>query len=497
MKNIGESIREYYMQHKWLQHVCCIVLIVGILTIVIPFVLSAGYTYLCEDDFSFEGGARDAAERYGEIKGAFKAAHGFYMSWQGTYFSNFIWHIVRPYIRWGMPGFHAVMIVGILVFIWALLSTVKVLCKQKTYSLAMAVLVLATVFGVTDGTALKEVLFWYTGAVNYMWVLSSSLFTVVLTAKIKEEQDRSKQWRLAVVSVITALIGSGGTLMITAAHCGWLLLILILSYDEILEKKLVVVPFLAAFIGALWNACAPGNFARSAVTLEGESYGVLDAIGDTFVCWKEHMMKLGELPLFLLILGAIFVITVVSGNKLFTKRINHIKMLFALIGVAAIQYLTAFPVVLGYHGSLYNQRTSSTFDLIIRLTLILLIVCLAQWSAEHIKVIYKVLPVIMAVLVIFGAGSWTGIKEDIKGGYAYNLTKELYNGTIRDVYKVREATLSQLDSAADGEDVVIFANAIPPNETMYGMGLLEDSNAFVNTSAAGMFKLNSITVIYK
>ena len=75
--------------------------------------------------------------------------------------------------------------------------------------------------------------------------------------------------------------------------------------------------------------------------------------------------------------------------------------------------------------------------------------------------------------------------------------KELYNGTVRDVYKVREATLSQLDSAADGEDAIVYSNPIPSNKTMYGMRLQVDSEALVNRSAAGLFKLNSVTVIYE
>lgn len=492
-----ENIRKYYAQHKWVKYVLGVLLIVGILSIVMPFVLSEGYTYLCEDDFSFEGGGRDAAEQYGEIKGAFYAAHRYYMTWEGTYFSNFIWHIIRPYMRWGMPGFHMVMIGGAIVFFLTLYVAIKAICKNKMYTLSIFFLVLSAVLSLEETLGLKELLFWYTGAVNYTWVLSASLLTLALQLKIKEEQDKRKQWILAGISIITALIGSGGVLMMTAVHCSWLLLVVILLYDEIREKKLIVVPFLAAFAGALWNACAPGNFVRNDYTMNEQSYGVMDALRDTLFCWKEHITRVLDKPLFILILAAVFIVTAIWGGKIISKGINHIKLILVIAGMFATQYLTAFPAVLGYHGSLYNMRTSSTFDMVIKITLIFMMMALAQWSVEHIRVIYKILIAAAAVVVVFGIINRSEIKKSINEGYTYNLMKELGNGTLRDVYKVREATLSRLDSAADGEDVVIISNPIPPNETMYGMGLLEDSGAFVNSSAAGMFKLNSVVVIYE
>lgn len=293
MKNRIEKTFNYYKKHKWMQHLLCITLIICILIIVIPFVLSSGYTYLCEDDFSFEGGARDGTEQYGQIKGAFMTAHRYYMTWQGTYFSNFIWHFVRPY------------------------------------------------------------------------------------------------------------------------------------------------------------------------------------------------------------LAVIFIITILCDGKVFSKSINHLQMFLVLLGILITQYLTAFPAVLAYQGSLHNARTSATFELIIKITFIFGVICLAQWCKEHVKLFSKLLPILIACTVIFGAVNYNNLITDTKGGYSYTLSKELYHGTIRDVYKVREATLSQIDSAPDGADVVVFANSIPSNKTMYGMGLLDDPNSFVNASAAGLYKVNSVTVIYE
>ena len=67
------------------------IFIIGILCAVVPVIVGCGYTYLCEDDFSFEGGAADAADTYGSNVVA--AAHkmvDYYNLNQGTYLFNYL-----------------------------------------------------------------------------------------------------------------------------------------------------------------------------------------------------------------------------------------------------------------------------------------------------------------------------------------------------------------------------------------------------------------------
>jgi len=498
MKEFGEKIKNYYSDNNWIQYVVRGCLIVGILMLVMPFVFGAGYTYLCEDDFSFEAGALDAAERFGQIRGAFDAAHRYYIFSQGTYFANFVWHFVRPYMRWGLPGFHAVMIANVVVFALALSFVIKTLCKDKTCSLCVMFLTFLAVLGTTSNFNIKELLFWYTGTVNFTWELSFSMISLILLLKIKAEEDKKKQWMLAGISVVTALIGSGGALMITAVQCSWLLIALLMSYDKIKEKKIIAFPFLCAFVGALWNVVAPGNFDRVAEIDNAQDYTVWNAIVDTLKHWKDYTVEIFGNPLFVLILALLFLVVFVSGVKIVSEGINHIRMLIVAVGMLVTQYLTAFPVMLGYCGrGLHNMRTAGTYELIATLTFAFGVICFGQWSRENIQVIHKILPAIAIIVIAFGLFNGKEIKMCIQDGYAYNLTKELLNGTVRDVYKVREATLSQIDSASEGEDVVVHANAIPSNKSMYGMGLVEDPEAFVNESAAGLFRVNSIIVTYE
>lgn len=47
---------------------------------VVPIIIGAGYTYPCEDDWSFEMGGRVMSADNGNILGAIKGAYGYYRS---------------------------------------------------------------------------------------------------------------------------------------------------------------------------------------------------------------------------------------------------------------------------------------------------------------------------------------------------------------------------------------------------------------------------------
>ena len=78
------------------QKVLRIVLIVGIMCVLVPILLACNYTYLCEDDFSFEGGAQDLVRDYGSsLVGAIKRTGEYYNTNQGTYLFTFIISFAR------------------------------------------------------------------------------------------------------------------------------------------------------------------------------------------------------------------------------------------------------------------------------------------------------------------------------------------------------------------------------------------------------------------
>ena len=106
-------------------------LVICILAVVMPIIIGAGYTYPCEDDFSFEMGGKV----HDSFLGALKGAYGYYMTWQGTYLSNVLWYLVRPYDRGGMLGFRLVMLTLSVLLVLAIYFMVKTLISKRLDSL--------------------------------------------------------------------------------------------------------------------------------------------------------------------------------------------------------------------------------------------------------------------------------------------------------------------------------------------------------------------------
>lgn len=90
------------MDKKKIINIILYLLLIGaIMAIVMPMLIGAGYTYPCEDDFSWEGAGKEYAVLYGDFFGALVGTYRYYVMWQGTYLANFLWFFWRPYDRGG------------------------------------------------------------------------------------------------------------------------------------------------------------------------------------------------------------------------------------------------------------------------------------------------------------------------------------------------------------------------------------------------------------
>ena len=78
-----------------------------------------------------------------------------------------------------------------------------------------------------------------------------------------------------------------------------------------------------------------------------------------------------------------------------------------------------------------------------------------------------------------------------------SLASDFADGSMKESYTAREYIISSLELAEAGTDATIYVPEFKFAESMYGMGLGEDCNEFVNRSAAGLFRLNSVSVIYE
>ena len=470
-------------------------LVIGILRVIVPIIIGAGYTYPCEDDFSWEMGGKILSEKYGGFLGALVGAFNYYRSTQGTYLANFLWHFIRPYDRAGMLGIQLAVISLIIFLIFAIGFLMKSMVKEWGTTLALALIAYIIVFNTSRFSLEQEFLYWYTGNINYALSTSLACITLGITVLIKREENLKRGHNLAVLGAFTGFLASGCSLQVTSFNCSWLLLMLLLCYKEVLEKKIIAYPFAGAFLGALINACAPGYHGRIEWAYGEAEYGILDALKDTVVCWKhEWNIVIGTKFLIILLLIS-FIICIVCKVTIYEQGISTGKMLFLIPAMVAIQYFSAFPVVLGYRSSdLCFSRTTYTYELLVKFTLFFIVISFAQWFREHVKVSVFVpsgVALVLIAVIIFKYN----ITDEIKQGYSYNVAKELKEGTIQEVYEFREKVLELVANSEKGTDVYLRVPAVPGTGIMYGMGLTEEPCS-CNEHVAIYFGFESVAVEY-
>jgi hypothetical protein len=263
------------------------------------------------------------------------------------------------------------------------------------------------------------------------------------------------------------------------------------------ENRKIIIPFISAFIGALINVCAPGNFPKTYEHMAEGHSTVFDAFKDTVICYGNETGKILGSPIFLMVLACILAGCLLFKVRIVSRPMSGGLLALTLVGSVLVQYFTAFPVCFGYHSdSLIVMRTTAAYELVAKLMYMFMVVCLAQWISEKEFKAEKVVAICAVVLAIVFCIFSGKTKEDIKNGFSFMSARDFVSGSMQEAYKTRSYVLMSLELAEKGSDAYIVVPLRGHPESVYGMGLTEDPSAFVNQSAAGLYKLNSVTVIY-
>lgn len=284
-------------------------------------------------------------------------------------------------------------------------------------------------------------------------------------------------------------------MQICAVICSWLLVLSVMKWKHIAERKILAVPFMVSFVFSVLNLAAPGNFVRSEETWEGGNLGLLEAIKDTFICFFRESKNLFLSPVFIVILVTVFLISFFLFKEEMDTSLYSV--IVSGIGGLVTQFLCIFPVTFGYHASeLGAGRTNAAYLLTARFSYIFFIAVLGMWLGKK-NIQKKYIPSISALLIggilIIFASSGSGDFGD--GSYFGALNSDIRSKAMKNNYEVREYMLSTLAVAKPEDDVIVWARQYD-TKSAYGMGLGIDSSNFVNQAAAHMFDVNSFTVLY-
>ena len=497
---------DYFKNKNTVRKIFTALFIVAAIMIVIPVVAATSFTYLCEDDFSFEAGAKDMFEAYGSsLTGAIVRAGEYYNSNQGTFFFNFMIHFVRAYSRWDLPGFHLYMICVSILFVVSLFMIIRNLLRDSSAAIMIFSLTIFMLFGMNGTHPSQELFFWYTGTMNFTLELIMSFFSCTLLLKFIRETEKTtaKGMLYLIISSILAFLSGGGALNMVAASCSWLLAILILYFIRVGKSGFriaSIAPFCAALLGAIINVVAPGNFSRSDETKVEGHVTFIDGLRDTFVtCLSEDKILFTSLS-FIISMILILAICLIMRVRIIDCKISIAVLATVFVGTWLIRFFTMFPVSYGYHSDvIINQRTQASYEIVAKLMYILFVIFLSQWLDERfegnnaLKYLPKVLVAIVLIITLAGYGK---VKSEIKSSISYEAFDDFKSGAMQENYIAREYILSILRLAEKDSDAIVYVPGFKMANSAYGMGLTADSEEFRNKSAAGLFDLESVTVIY-
>ncbi len=486
---------EEFIKKKSTERVLTVLLVILILGAVMTPVIGEGFTFLSEDDFSYEsGGVHGAAEFQSSFIGSVYKTYVIYNMQQGCYTSMFLDHFIRPYSRFGLPGFHAAMITYMLLFILGVYLLAKELSDNRLTFLVVFLGGMLSAFSMKNTFLDTQIFYWYTGVVGYTLLFALSM--IATSFAVKAVRDNTKKAVLyVIISSILAFLASGAALVITSINCSFLLATVILSFEQVKKRKFLAIPFIIAFAGALFNVAAPGNYIRSAEDMTEGHETVFDAIRDSFVCYFSETKAIFE-PLFILVILLVIFFCLIYKNKVLASGISSRYMLIILGGVFLMNYFTVFPAAFGYHTDAISGHVQVVYEIVARLLYIFLAMCFAQYLSENAGEKYpKTVTGSLAVLALIACILLPSARATFSDSFTARTFRDLISGRFAEVYAVREYILSTFYLAEDGTDCIIYSPYSVYSETLPPLGISSDSEWIVNRSAANLYELHTTTVL--
>ena len=328
------------MNKKILWNIIFLMIICFFFISIIPILYTAQFDFATGDDLGYGAVVRHAWLEEHSIISCIKAAatnvKGSYNSWQGTWFTLFLFcfnpqnfgfgkYVVVPFIMMG------IQIITTLFFLHRLF--IYKLKVEKLGFLAIAALVLFIDFQFIPYPTCG--FYWWTGTVHYVIPFSLYLMAIVFTDKYLE-QNKIKD--IVILCVCMILLGGGSY---QAAVLGLLSVILMYLWKRIILCKnvkfkdlIILIPVLIEVIGLIISAKAPGNSKRGGeafeFTLDKVIFSVLNSFYYAFE-WIIECIINNSLVLVLLIIIAIIVFKLLVNSRGYELYAFNFPLLFVII----------------------------------------------------------------------------------------------------------------------------------------------------------------------
>ena len=278
---------------------CSIALTVIYIMSVIPLIVLGFYNWPSADDMSLALKTYQYYSETGNIFGtffvAFKVGFDEYMNWMGYFFSNVMFCYSPSIIgeRWyALVGIEmlAILTFGVCYFFKSLFVYGLKGDKHLANILSMVTL-LIIVQSMPEGYARVEAFYWYSGAINYMFMFGMGLFWIGLLIRSVYFTDSKARFRKLLWACFWGFWMGGANYMtaLEMAICSFLILVIFAlsrlkkpfvvleNMDDGQKKSFgrIWIPALANLIGFACSCLAPGNATREALV---EGFGPIKSI---------------------------------------------------------------------------------------------------------------------------------------------------------------------------------------------------------------------------
>ncbi len=285
----------------------------------IPLLWIAWYNYPSADDYSIGSNCRQVWVNTHNIfvviwQGIERAAED-WLHWMGYFTSNYLmavppntfgerWYVLTTWVMLGMLTFSVIYLFHAIF--------VKLFKADRYVSLSVSILVLFVSVQCMCPEGRVEAFYWYSGAANYIFVHSMSLFFYGLLISAVFDNGRKRIWDVVMASFLGFLTGGGNQM--TALNVAVVLLVMtgIITWQKKWEScKVLRLPVGIFYLGFLLNIGAPGNWVRA----EGTSgmnpikavfvsfYECLDKMMNQWTTWSVIVVMIALIPLFWYIAG--------------------------------------------------------------------------------------------------------------------------------------------------------------------------------------------------
>ncbi len=243
------------------------------------------------------------------LKEAFDRVIWEYTQWRGCFTSAFL-STLPPNI-WGEHWYGlttliviAALTVSVPYFLFRLLG--KFFKADKYSCLSISMLILIMLVQCMRPQERTELLYWYSGAINYTFIFSLELFFLGMLITIAWGGEKRKILRIVPASILGFLVGGGNQM---SALNALIIVATIIFFITISKKwknyKALIIPMGFCVLGAILSFAAPGNHVRAQEPAMSpfkavfvSFYYCLDLGLSQWITWPIIFMILIMIPLF-------------------------------------------------------------------------------------------------------------------------------------------------------------------------------------------------------